>query len=231
MKDKKGFTLIELLVAMATAGIVMAGVYASYHVQQRSYLAQEQVAEMQQNLRAAMHLVEREIRMAGYNPPGSSGAGIETATATSIRVTMDIHDGLDNDGDGTIDENDEAGNGDGDTGEGNEDITYLRLDPDGDGIFDLFRRDGAIAGDQLVAENIDALDFVYLDQSGTPTATLSEIRSVQITLVARAAQGDRGYRDTETYLNQQGTVVLPSPDDAFRRRRLSAEVICRNLGF
>jgi len=231
MKYKKGFTLIELLVAMAIAGIVIASVYAAYRVQQKSYLAQDQVAAMQQNLRAAIIMMEREIRMAGYDPLGSSGARIEVATATMMRFTMDIHDGVDNDGDGSIDEDDEAGSGDGDTGDVNENIIYVRLDPDGDGIFDLLRRDGVVPGDQLIAENIDALDFVYLDQDGNVTGTLGEIRSVQITVVARTARFDRGYRDTDSYLNQQGTVILPQQGDSFRRRRLTAEAICRNLTF
>ncbi|MBN1907686.1 MAG: prepilin-type N-terminal cleavage/methylation domain-containing protein, partial [Deltaproteobacteria bacterium] len=63
--DTPGFTLVELLIAMAIAGVVMAGVYSAYSSQQRSYLAQEQVAAVQQNLRVAMYFMEREIRMAG----------------------------------------------------------------------------------------------------------------------------------------------------------------------
>lgn len=230
MRNEKGFTLVELLVAMTVGGIVMAGISMAYRSQQRSALVQDQVCAMQQNLRASMQLMEREIRMAGYDPAGTAGSGIQTANANSIRITLDIHDGADNDTDGIIDEFDEAGNGDGDTNDINEDITYLRLDPDGDGVFDLFRRDAAVAGDQPIAENIDALDFIYLDEDGNVTATLTEMRSVQITVVARTDRRDRGYTDTAIYTNQQGATVFGPGGDNFRRKRLTAEVKCRNLG-
>jgi len=230
MRNEKGFTLVELLVAMTVGGIVMAGISMAYRSQQRSALVQDQVCAMQQNLRASMQLMEREIRMAGYDPAGTAGSGIQTANTNSIRITLDIHDGADNDTDGIVDEFDEAGNGDGDTNDINEDITYLRLDPDGDGVFDLFRRDAAVAGDQPIAENIDAIDFIYLDEDGNVTATLTEMRSVQITVVARTDRRVRGYTDTAIYTNQQGATVFGPGGDNFRRKRLTAEVKCRNLG-
>src|SRR3989339_279506 len=79
-----GFTLVELLVSMAIAGIVMASIYSSYYSQQKAYVIQEQVAGMQQNLRAAMYHLERDIRMAGYDPTGKAGSGIITATSPAI---------------------------------------------------------------------------------------------------------------------------------------------------
>jgi type IV pilus assembly protein PilW len=54
VRNQKGFTLIEFLVAMAVAGIVMAGIYSAYYSQQKSFVVQDEMAEMQQNLRAAM---------------------------------------------------------------------------------------------------------------------------------------------------------------------------------
>jgi len=68
MKNRKGFTLIELCVAMAIATFVMAAIYSVYRAQTQSHRAQQLVVEMQQNMRAAMYLLEREIRMAGYSP-------------------------------------------------------------------------------------------------------------------------------------------------------------------
>jgi len=214
--NEQGFTLMELLVVTVVAGVVMAAIYTTYYSQQKSYVAQEQVAGMQQNLRAAMLFMEREIRMAGCDPTGNANAGIITADSNSIRFTLDIR--------GTS----EGSDPDGDTDDTNEDIAYSLDDNDGDGDNDLERNDN------LIAENIDALDFVYLDEAGIPIATpvahLSTIRSVQITIVARTGRGDPGYVNNTTYRNQQDTVILAAQNDNARRRRLTTNIRCRNLG-
>ncbi len=218
--NKQGFTLVELLVAMGISGVVMAGIYTVYSSQQKSYVAQEQMAAMQQNLRAAMYVMEREIRMAGYDPTREvvGGAGIQTAGPNTINFTLDITD------------NPGTGDADGDTDDANENITYSLYTADG--IQKLGRKSTSTANNQPVAENIDALDFVYLDANGNPTGTLSAIRSIQMTLVARTGRGDPGYTNTEAYYNQRDSVnpILPAQNDNFRRRLLTAQIKCRNLG-
>ena len=214
-----GFTLTELVVAMSISGIVAAGIYSTFYSQQKSYITQEQIATMQQNIRAAMYIIGRDIRMAGYDPTGGAAAGIETAQDNSIRITMDLTDDT-----GT-------GDPDGDTSDANEDLTYTLFDADGDGDNDLGRNDVNGAGNQHIAENIDALDLVYLDENGAKTTTVSEIRSVQISVLARTDRRDPGYKDTTVYKNQQGdTIFTPPAGDNYRRRVLREEVKCRNLG-
>ena len=212
---EKGFTMAELLVAMAIAGVVMAAVYSTYYSQQKSYVTQEQVAGMQQNLRAAIYIMERELRMAGYDPTGKADAGIVTANANSLTVTMDIDDAA---GTGTPDE---------DTDDTSEDITYSLYTSGG--IQKLGRKSPSTANNQPVAENIDALDFVYLNQNGQVTTTLSQIRSVEVSLVARTSRGDPGYLNNEVYQNQQGAPIYTA-DDNYRRKLLTVQVKCRNLG-
>ncbi len=216
--SNQGFTLTELLVAIFIAGVVAAGIYSTFYSQQKSYLAQEQIAAMQQNLRGAMHILGRDIRMAGYDPTGWATTGIQTAQANSIRFTMDVTD--------------DAGTGppDGDTGDPNEDITYALVDMDGDGDTDLGRNDANGGGNRQIAENIDALDFIYLDEDGNPTATPSRIRAVQASVLARTDRRDLGYQNTNVYQNQQGTPIFTSAGDSFRRRMLTEEFKCRNLG-
>ena len=220
MRWDKGFTLIELLVAMAIAGVVMAGIYSAYSSQQRSYIVQEQVAGMQQCLRAAMDLIEREIRMTGYDPYRNSGAGIIVAGVNNISFTFVADDDLyDNDGDGDTDESGEL-----------KTIRYSLYDSGSDGDNDLGRKVGA-GTNKPVAENIDALDFVYLREDGTPTADVSEMRSIQITVVARSDRVDPRNTDTAIYTNQQGIAILGPKNDNFRRKLLTAQVYCRNLAF
>ncbi|UCG12592.1 MAG: prepilin-type N-terminal cleavage/methylation domain-containing protein [Deltaproteobacteria bacterium] len=219
MKNEKGFTLIELLVAMLVAGIVMAGVYSAYYSQQKSFVVQDELAEMQQNLRAAMFFMAKEIRMAGCNPTGSANAGIEDdSTANTIHFTMDLRG---------KDPNSVA---DGDTGDPGENITYTLADLNGDGIMEIVRDTGS--GQEMVAENIDALHFDYLKEDGTTTTDRLLMRSVQITIVARTGRGDLGYVDNETYYDLQDpkNAIFGPAGDNFRRRRLATNIKCRNLG-
>ncbi len=148
MKDnnKKGFTLVELMIAMVISAIVMTSVYSVYSAQQRSYIVQEGVAAMHQNLRAAMYFMEREIRMAGCDPTGAANAGIQTdSTATLIHFTEDFRG------------KDTGDPPDGDTGDPDEDISYFLADADGDGqVDDLVRDTGGVEAniEKVIAENI-----------------------------------------------------------------------------
>ncbi len=216
--SSKGFTIAELLVAMSIALVVLGGMYTSYRTQQRSYMVQEEVAVMQQNLRAAMYYMQREIRMAGCNPFGIANVGILSATATSINFTEDV-----------------GGAGPDGVISAGEDITYSLSGTT------LVRNAGA--GNQPVAENIDAIDFVFLTGGATPTvlnpgfgsvaaANLPNIRAVEITIVARAGRPLRAIPNTTAFFNQRDLVnpIYVAPNDNFSRQTLTAMVKCRNLG-
>lgn len=61
-----GFTILELLVAIALGMVILAGLFRTFKVQHDSYVMQDQVSAMQQNLRAAMYFITRDFQMAGY---------------------------------------------------------------------------------------------------------------------------------------------------------------------
>lgn len=89
LNNRKGFTLVELLVTLAISGVVMAGVYSVFYTQQKSYTTQEQVSEMQQNLRAAMLMISRDARMAGFGLASGrlsyyNGASMDSTYAIEI---------------------------------------------------------------------------------------------------------------------------------------------------
>lgn len=66
VKSIAGVTLIELLIALVISSILVAGIYRVFIHQQRTYKTQEDVADMQQNVRVAINRMIREIRMAGF---------------------------------------------------------------------------------------------------------------------------------------------------------------------
>jgi len=166
-----GFTLVELIVAMAMAVIVMGALYSTFKSQQDSYVNQEVVAEMQQNLRAALYMMARDIRIAGYDPSELADAGIVSAGPNSINFTFDINDGIDNDADGTVDEIGEPIINDGDVTDANENITYSLDTTDADNP-KLVRNAGG--GDQPVADHIDEVGFAYaFDNDGDDHVDIS----------------------------------------------------------
>ena len=68
-KNQAGITLIELLVVMGIFGIVMGAIYSLYAAHQRSAYTQDEVVEVQQNLRIGIDSITRDVRMAGILVP------------------------------------------------------------------------------------------------------------------------------------------------------------------
>jgi type IV pilus assembly protein PilW len=83
-----GFSLVELLVAMAIFSLVTAAIWSNFHSQNAIYQAQEQTAKIQQNIRTSMYVIEKELRMAGYDP-GSEGYGVDNIRNNILRFTYD----------------------------------------------------------------------------------------------------------------------------------------------
>jgi prepilin-type N-terminal cleavage/methylation domain-containing protein len=171
--ENRGFTLIELLVAMGLGLVVLGAVLKVFVSQNRTNAAQQEVAYAQQNVRAAMDLMAREIRSAGYDPEDNGFEGIKTATSNSIRILSNLS------GD------DEAGDPD----DPNEDVTYTV-----NGSNQLTR-----AGNRMV-DFVTNLQFGYVLVDGTvldpPGAALTaaqraDVRTVIIHVGVRTENPDR----------------------------------------
>ena len=65
--NNKGLTLIELLVGLVICAMVVAGIYRLFIAQSRAYTVQDQVVEVQQNIRSAMEVMLRDLRMTGFD--------------------------------------------------------------------------------------------------------------------------------------------------------------------
>jgi len=67
-RDKRGFTLVELLVTLAISSIALAAIYGVYKAQLQSHVTQNAVVDTQQSLRNTFYIMQRTIRMAGFDP-------------------------------------------------------------------------------------------------------------------------------------------------------------------
>jgi type II secretory pathway pseudopilin PulG len=78
--QKRGFTLVELLLSVALGMIVMATLTSLFKVGMDATFVVTQRAELQQNMRAAIELISKDVSMAGSGLPSGgiqlpSGAG------------------------------------------------------------------------------------------------------------------------------------------------------------
>lgn len=227
---QQGFTLVELMVTIVISAIICGVIYSTYSTYVQHYVAQRAIVEIQENVRAALSLMADEIRMAGYNPKGSSAAAIVSATRTSLSFTKDTTDatGTATDGDGNLDGP-------------FEDLTFGFV-PGTDvspATPDCIADSGAApltvttGGSQItIANDISAIEFNYHLEDGTRStepAKPKDIRAVTISILARTENEDRGYSDQKTYIADSGRVWGPFSDN-YRRRLLVATVFCRNMG-
>jgi len=65
-EGERGVTLIELLVALVISSFFLVATYQTFFRQQKVYTVQEQVADMQQNVRTSISRMMDELRMTGF---------------------------------------------------------------------------------------------------------------------------------------------------------------------
>jgi type IV pilus assembly protein PilW len=228
-----GFTLVELLLAVTISGLILAAVFSVYQYQQKHYTAQLDVTEMQQNIRAGLNFITRDIRMAGFEAAGATGAEIKAAKPDLFYFTLDLNE-------------------DGDTADAGEHVAYdlyvspttnrptlgrtssdkeikFSEDPAGSDHWVVKQVDPTDPIHQPAAENIEHLHFYYLDEDGDPTTDEDQVRTAVVTMVARANSPDPNFRNIQTYTAADG-VTSWVKDDNYRRRIQILTIECRNTG-
>ncbi len=249
--NEKGVTLLELLIAVGIFSTVLGLTGAAYVNNLKSSVNQQELSQLNHNLRATLDFMSNDIKLAGLDPTGEAKAGIESATNSEITFTLDITgglgvdgkgDGVDNDDDGIVDEGkiivpapptpDPSAPEwyDGKTDSIGEKITY-KFDASSNTIY---------RNTDKVASHIEALNFVYLDKSGvelgTPdvvvktltTAQISQITSVQLTIVARANSRPYLKQIDASFKNQMEDVIF-NKNDGVLRKMGTITIACRNL--
>lgn len=181
--NQRGFSLIELMVAMTGLLLLIYAVNGFSVSQRETYAHQGKIVDAQQNIRVAMLVMSKEIRMAGYDPNGiclpdansnSSPDGVSTSTSTTLKLntctatsTPTAYDTVEFIFDATA-------------------KTIMReKTPSG----------GSSGGSLPIAEGITGLTFTFYDASGTDKTGSSTqddrdtIRSVNISITASTVHG------------------------------------------
>lgn len=203
-----GYTLIELLVALAVGSIVMAAIGSAFWIQTQTSRDQQLVVAMQQNLRAAMYMLERDIMMAGYDNDRSDPPAATIIDATPFRFEFQFIDDTNT----------------------QRTVEYTLYDALGDGDLDIGRSfDGAPRA--AIAENIESIEFFYTLNDGTQTITPADpadVRAVGISILARTGGPVRSI-DSQVYTSLSGDSIGPFNDN-IARQIATATIICRNMG-
>ncbi len=273
LKKNKGITLIELLVALVISGLLLAAAYRTFIGQQKTFVLQDQVVDMQQNMRLAINRMMTEIRMAGFgnismvlpvtigantfnnavnlNTPTAGALTIVSATGEAATLTTLASMGQNQITVSTL--TDAIGNPLFDTGNrkyicigGLESYTITSIDsgtktvtlngtllfthPIGTPVFPikaltyqvavvnriptLLKDENLGNGLQPQADNIENLQFTYLDASGNITANPPDIRIIRVSLTARAERQDPDLHN----------------GDGYRRRQIASNIHIKNMG-
>jgi prepilin-type N-terminal cleavage/methylation domain-containing protein len=268
LRQNKGITLIELLVALVITGILVGAIYRTFIGQQKTYTVQEQVVDMQQNVRAGINRMMREIRMAGFGnvsmvlPVTTGGrtfnnvvnldnpaagaltivSAMRSTTLTGIPATnkITVSSLTDSQGNLLFDmgnrkyvsiggvESYTITNIAGNTLTLSGNLTYnhpvntpvfgiraisyqVRVV---DGKPTLLRDENMGGGAQPLVDNIETLQFGYLDANGNPIANPPDIRVIQVTLRVITNNSDPDYKS----------------DGGYRKRQIASNVHLRNMG-
>jgi len=176
-----GLTITEVVIYTSLMSIILLAGYQFYQVNMRQYYIESNNASMFQDLKTAVSMISRDIRLCGCDPLKKGFVGFANETdnrdrydtdANSIHMTADLEYPWD-----------------GEAREKSETIIYF-LYPQDNGLFKLGRCTGNSRRPQPVTENIVSLNFRYYDLSGhimaDPPLPLKAIGSVEISITAQS---------------------------------------------
>lgn len=161
VRARHGFTLIEMMIALVVVGILGIAMANIFRTQHQAHGRQNQGVERTMNARAAMDMMAREVRNAGYDPRGNSDAGFIRTDTSDIEWTTDLN------GDGDTDDS---------TVDGDEHVRYYHESSDGT----IVRVANGV--ETVIADFVTDLEFTYLDEDLEVTFDGEKIEQVNITM-------------------------------------------------
>jgi hypothetical protein len=120
--------------------------------------------------------------LAGLDPEGTGDFGIVAVTPQRIQFTADL------DMDGEVDDADAS------DGIDVPDLEHMAYEYDGNGTLKMFlyKANGDPETDEIMAENVTDLTFIYYDSNDDTTSDLDAIRTVDIRMTIEKSAGRDG---------------------------------------
>ena len=209
LSNSHGLTLVELMIVMVLSLLLMGAAYLAYQTQYTSSTVQHQIAQIQQDLRAAMDIIAMDIRNAGAQSATTNNniLPVEASTVDStgldnITLMMDLGDGAGGEPNDSI-------------AEGNEHVFYYLTGQD------LVRIDYNGVGRQTIAQNVQSFRLQYY--SYDETAGSAEIPLASLP----------GREDEIDYIDVGMTMRSKNPDPdtgQYITRTLNRRIKLRNSG-
>jgi len=200
LRRTRGFSLLEMLIVLAVFTLIVGGIFTSLSQGQIRYQFEQEVAEVQQSARNAMDIMVREIKLAGFPKASYYDSGQNWTSANSNRVAAGFI---------TINATNLVFEADVE-----EDSIVDRVDYNlSNGTLSRSAQDKQAGGGapaavyQLLASNVTALTFTYLDSNQAVTATASQVRSVMISLSMNTTSVDPQNRNRRTITVQSEASV------------------------
>ena len=200
LRRTRGFSLLEMLIVLAVFTLIVGGIFTSLSQGQIRYQFEQEVAELQQSARNAMDIMVREIKLAGFPKASYYDSGQNWTSANSNRVAAGFI---------TINATNLVFEADVE-----EDSIVDRVDYNlSNGTLSRSAQDKQAGGGapaavyQLLASNVTALTFTYLDSNQAVTATASQVRSVMISLSMNTTSVDPQNRNRRTITVQSEASV------------------------
>lgn len=155
----KGFTIVELLVVMLIGAILAVSVVSVFVNQTRAMALNEDLVDLEQNLRVGMDMLHRDVRMAGAYVQGA--------------FPPFVIGGIDYDGDGVDELNSEGG-------VGTPDAIMLQLSPDPGLLIVNYPGTAAVNLRVCSPSGLQVGQILPLSESVSPPET----RSIEVTSIA-----------------------------------------------
>ena len=180
--ENAGFSMIELMIAISIVGVILIALSATFERSGRLYTTQNVSAALQEEVRASVEIMAREIRMAGYDPFKTGDFEIKTANATHLLFTLDLNE------DGSVNNSSFPNCERLSFRYSNANEALQIICGESTGAQDVQTLIGGLNTDTRVT----GMEFDFMDNQNNSTSFIEDIRGVVITLTAEAPAGRRG---------------------------------------